>query len=256
MTVDARLSVAITVAIPFFLAVAGGILAVRTLPDANLRERTIWIAVFVGLFFVGLVLSVIQQVRMTTQQTLAESAAHDKDVRIEGDAKYTQGQLESINKVISSLVLSNTSTQEVKDILRGIQSTTKNTSQAPVATSNRVGLRGFSNEELKAKVGEMTAKLRALDNAMILYTDPHQTTRAYQNQQDQWNFLHVECAMLVEEMTSRLPAGSYPTAVGSIQAELTQGVLFGARPLQEISSYMERLALLLPAEKKKSKRLN
>ena len=55
--------------------------------------------------------------------------------------------------------------------------------------------------------------------------------------------------MLIEEMTRRLPPNSYPAENLMMKEELADGPLFGAHPLDDISTYMERLALLLPSGK-------
>jgi hypothetical protein len=74
------------------------------------------------LFLIGVVLSFIQQVRMSTQEQQAEVKAHEKEIRDQGDIKYTQGQLDSINKMLANVISSHASDSQdlTKDLLRGI----------------------------------------------------------------------------------------------------------------------------------------
>ena len=70
----------------------------KALPNAKLVERSWWIAGFIFLFLIGLVLSIVQQVRITSAQQGADAVAHAKDIQNEGATKFTQGQLDSIKQ--------------------------------------------------------------------------------------------------------------------------------------------------------------
>jgi hypothetical protein len=82
-------------------------LAARSLPSETFRyERWCWIASFVGIALVGIVLAFVQQVVLTTEQAEAEKAATTAQARLEADNRFTQGQLDSINKVLAIVVTS------------------------------------------------------------------------------------------------------------------------------------------------------
>jgi hypothetical protein len=153
MTIDGLLSLALAIVIPFLLAAAGGVLAVRTLGDAaEKKEKWVWIGVFILLLVIGIVLGVIQQVRITDQQRTADVDAAAERLRNEGNVKYTQGQLDSINKVLAQVVgevkSSNSSTPEVtKALLEGalLASNRSNGIEAPA-------IQKMSNAQLRSKV--------------------------------------------------------------------------------------------------------
>lgn len=104
MTTDALLALLLNIVIPTLLAVAGGILAIRTFKDAKSTERWAWIGVFLFLFLVAVILGFIQQVRQTSEQKEADEKANAAELRNEGNIKYMQGQLDSINKVLTTVV--------------------------------------------------------------------------------------------------------------------------------------------------------
>ena len=111
MTTDALLAISLNVVIPSLLAVAGGVLAIRAFRDAKSTERWAWLGVFVFLFLVAVVLAFAQQVLFTEEQKRSDDKAAQIEARRSDEAKYTQGQLsftqgqlESINKVLSTVV--------------------------------------------------------------------------------------------------------------------------------------------------------
>jgi len=104
MTPDALLAILLNVCIPCLLAVCGGVLAVRALPVSKARERFVWIAVFVGIAVLGIVLAFFQQVRITMQQQMEDRRTAARELQTQSASTYTQGQLDSINKILSVFV--------------------------------------------------------------------------------------------------------------------------------------------------------
>lgn len=122
MTLDALLAILLNVAIPSLMAVAGGILAIRTYRDAKGPERWAWVSVFVFLFIVAVVLGFVQQVRLTSQQKDSDEKTAAAELRSSGEIKFMQGQLDSINKVLTAVVSRPGDAGLAKDLLKALAS--------------------------------------------------------------------------------------------------------------------------------------
>jgi len=113
MTTDALLTILLNVAIPSVLAILGGILAARSLPAEHIRyERWLWTSGFVSLALLAVVLAVVQQVRLTTDRVEADRKANETEGRLRADSKFTQGQLDTMTKVLTTLASTNTKPQD------------------------------------------------------------------------------------------------------------------------------------------------
>jgi arginine exporter protein ArgO len=158
MSIDGLLSIVLAVLIPFLLAVAGGILAVRALPSETSRiERYWWVAGFVFLLVIGILLSFYQQVRISNNEQIVSKAEKDKEIKAEGEIKYTQGQLDSINKILATIVNSNTldSRGVTLALLRGaLQAGRSGEGVQPPA------IQRMTNQQLRAKVLTFVNTLR------------------------------------------------------------------------------------------------
>lgn len=122
MTLDALLSILLAVVVPGLMALIGGVLAARALPSEPGKknpEMWYWVGGFVFLFLISLVLAFVQQVRNTAQQQAANQKATQAELRSTGEIKYMQGQLDSINKVLSTLS-SNSNPQQTIGILKSL----------------------------------------------------------------------------------------------------------------------------------------
>lgn len=161
MTTDALLAIAVGVLIPFLLAVAGGALAIKALPpETKSSEKSIWISAFIGLFLVGVVLAFCQQVRMTTLQTTADEKDHQKEVKNEGEIKYTQGQLDSINKVLAQAI--QTGGAPDKSLTNALLKGAMQASQARSFGVEPPAIQRMTNAQLKAKVMDFVQQLRKM----------------------------------------------------------------------------------------------
>jgi hypothetical protein len=152
------LSIALAVFIPFLLAVAGGILAVRALPsETSLRERYRWIGGFVFLFVIGIVLSFWQQVRATNHDQVVSQAEKEKEIRAEGEIRYTQGQLDSIHKILADVVNSNAlnSPGAIRALFKGALQAARSTEgiQAPA-------IQGMPPKQLRSKIIDFANAIR------------------------------------------------------------------------------------------------
>lgn len=122
MTIDALLNILLAVVVPLLMAALGGILAAKTLPSEVGKlnpEKWLWIASFIFIFLVSVVLGFVQQVRSTAQEKQTETKAHEKELRDSGEIKYMQGQLDSIGKIMSNLS-SGSDPKQTAAILKGI----------------------------------------------------------------------------------------------------------------------------------------
>ncbi len=95
MKLDALLEILLNVVIPCALALAGGILAARSLSDDKRVERSRWMALLYALPALAIVLAFVQQVRISSRDEGAKPEQQAKDIKTEGDVKYTQGELDS-----------------------------------------------------------------------------------------------------------------------------------------------------------------
>jgi energy-coupling factor transporter transmembrane protein EcfT len=130
MTVDGLLAILLNVAIPSLLALAGGILAIRAFREAKSPERWAWIGVFFGLALVAIVLAFVQQVRFTSQQKEMDAKEASAELRSTNDNKYMQGQLDSINKVLTTVVSKPGDSGLIKDLLKSLASQASDASRS------------------------------------------------------------------------------------------------------------------------------
>jgi hypothetical protein len=160
MTTDALLAIAIGVVIPFALALAGGALAIKALPNSEFNERITWIGIFVFLCLVGVGLSFYQQIRFTKAQTIADQTVQREKLQQEGEVKYTQGELDSINKVLGQVVSAgNSGTQTIaKALLQGALSATSSGSKGVEPPA----IEKMTNQQLRTKVIGFVNALRAV----------------------------------------------------------------------------------------------
>ena len=163
MTADAILAIVLNVAIPSILAILGGILAVRSLPVGAVKyERWLWVSAFLGLALIAIVLSFVQQVRTTTQQREADekSARTVNDLR--SDGKYTQGQLDSINKVLTAIVANpqanSSGTQKALEALLFTTMSAQTKSQQEI--DSQIKAQYVSNAELSKRGIDFANRLR------------------------------------------------------------------------------------------------
>jgi hypothetical protein len=270
MTVDALLAIVVGVAIPFLLAVGGGVLAVRALPNAKSIERCIWICSFIILLLIGVGFAFVQQIRFTTQQAGAGRDVQQREKALDGQNKYTQGQLDSIHTVLSDVVRANAGGGNSKEFIQALVAAT---ALAANKANGPVGLRGLSNAELRDRVLEMTRKIDAIEQQ---YEQDSMTGHfggispeamrqeylsAHTHEEQLFEPIRVEAQLLYEEMLTRLPEDvtriPIPLTIANDDAMVTRSVLehdslAGAYPLRSVSAYMKKLALLLPQSSQKS----
>lgn len=154
MTVDALLNILLSVGVPGLMALVGGILAARALPSKDNKrnpELYIWASGFLSLFIVSLILAFIQQVRITTQQSVSVKEAHEKELNSEGNIKYMQGELDSIGKVLTVSGQGDPAT--VASILKSITVSTTRGVEAPA-------IERMTNQQLRKKVIDFSNLLR------------------------------------------------------------------------------------------------
>ena len=125
VTPDALLAIALNVAIPSTLAVAGGILAVNEFGVDRLAQRRRWIVFFVGVWVLAIVLAFVQQVRTTTQQTIAAQKAAANELRNSNDNKYIQGQLDTIRQVMTAFLQQGGPEKAITPFVRALEGVLK-----------------------------------------------------------------------------------------------------------------------------------
>lgn len=154
MTLDALLNILLAVVVPGLMALIGGVLAARALPreiGKKNPEMWYWISGFVFLFLVSIVLAFVREVRSTAQQRAADQKAAQAELRSTGDIKYMQGQLDSINKVLSTLS-SNSNPQQAIGILKSLIPHSGELA--------RPAIERMSNKDLRGRISAFASQMR------------------------------------------------------------------------------------------------
>ena len=268
MTTDGLIGILLAVVIPGVMAVLGGVLGARSLPGEPEKRRkkiVLWSVIFGALFIFSVLLAGYQQVRATSQQRETEQKAAQEKLLSEGEVKYTQGQLDSINKILASVVQQGGAESRsleaalVKGAL-GASVISRPVNQVPA-------IKQLSNDDLQKRAISMANSIREIDreerNSVPIPLSPNPSNQgsffaaaqtAHIRANDQWGAIHVQCGVLVQEMLTRIPAGSLAsTAVQQqqqYQIDLTieTGRADGANPLTMVADYVERLARALPVK--------
>jgi hypothetical protein len=107
--------------------------------------------IVLGLAFIGL--SIWQSDRLQQKEIVASSQHQTEQVRNEGNLKYMQGQLDSINKVLGT-ISGNNSPQQTAAILKSIL--------PHIETDGKSALEKMSRKELRSKVLEFANQMREL----------------------------------------------------------------------------------------------
>jgi hypothetical protein len=252
MTVDGLLAIVLTAAIPFVLAVLGGILAIKALPDAeSYTRRRRWFIAFILLGVLGIGFAVWQQVRVTAQQKYAddearakqkreEEIARETQSRLEGDKKYTQGQLDSINKVLNGLVQSPKGNENYREIIAAVLAAT---SSAASKSNTPTGLKGLTNAQLRDKANEVAKRIDAIDNQYELDMGATEIRNninfraallaAEARESQNFSQIRPETQIVYEELLLRLPPEvATPTQPQSIEVEQSKYAI-GVVPLAD-----------------------
>lgn len=266
MTVDSLLALLLNVAIPSLLAVAGGLLAAKSLANGNRLEKNLWIALFIFLALVAVGLGFIQQVRLTTQQARIELANQNREALLIGENKFTQGQLLSINTILGALVSKQGQSSADRTVLEALIVATAGKSHDTTSYS-AVGLKGLSNEELRGKAFALVTSIRKIDQTTEEASNPYLRSspgntpqaqreeffssyaRAHAAEEASWQSIRVQARLVIDELVLRLPAESVPKdqmLLSVIKMAVDQGSLAGARPLADVALYIDTLAQLLP----------
>jgi hypothetical protein len=288
MTVDGILAFLLAVGIPFLLASAGGYLAVKALPKEDTAKRRGWIVLFAGLFLIGAVLGIWQQVRATDQQKKSDELASSREQRLITESKYTQGKLDSITLVLGKLISQPDSKQSnIKPTLDALLSATNAAAKqqpSPPAARDIVlpYPENLSNSQLKVASERLVREMKIVvdraetedrRNSDQLTSDwakasqsmtpeeikqkwPEFTTRMFKRSMDLATNVRVEfssrfmqeCVLLRNEMLSRLPSD-----LRTEDKNVNPDNFYVAPPnnlvvARLIVSDMERLASRIPAQ--------
>ncbi len=265
MTLDALLNIAITVVLPFLMALGGGILAARSLQSE--REKRFWIFGFVLVFLLCVALSVVQQVRSTTQEASRQVRDSQRDLVHMGNEKYMQGQLDSINRVLASLS-QNSTPDKTLSLLKSLMTATA----PPTLTKTEYG--ALNNVQLQNAAFKLANDLRELEaqeqaeeyqsgDARMSAIRRATTEVEKSGIWDQYNNLDEQrrltyqtrfrkeffgaAVALRDELLLRIPDSSRIKPQYPIFA-LDNGSLAGASPLAEVATYIEALARRLPVK--------
>lgn len=117
----------------------------------------------------------------------------------------------------------------------------------------------MSNAALKAEALVVVSEIRAIDkqaydeseNMRRGANDAQLINQIYQQERQAWDSLRARCSLIRDEMLIRLPDN--PVKLDQMNAQIVhdtidEGSIAGAYPLRTVATYMEELALSLPAK--------
>lgn len=207
MTIDALLALLLSVGIPALLALAGGVLTVRTL-NTHRVERWSWLTVFIFLFIAASVLGVVQQIRNTNAQVAAKDADAAREGRHLESERYTQGELDSINKVLTAVVSSGGGSNTYQSTMRALLSALPRTSSPQARPA--INIAALSNTELKylaldqvGAIREIEHRASQIEQTSVLNDMTYE--RAYQERRSGWEAIRQQCRSIKDELVKRLP---------------------------------------------------
>lgn len=219
--------------------------------NTNRREKWIWLGVFIVLGASAVFFGIAQQVRMSAAQTRTDQAAREREARLIESQRYTQGQLDSINKVLVAAINSGGGSEAFQTTLKALlNATPKRVSSAPVENKDPP-LSSLSNKELRYRTLEAVGRIHDIENKsgrQIASQKPEEIGQGYEIAREGWVPLHGECLALRDELVTRLPASV--TKLKSpddqvVDAALTEGRVYGLS-LEYTATYLEKLANALP----------
>jgi hypothetical protein len=105
----------------------------------------------------AVVLAFIQQVRITQQNQKSEQTANEREQRLVGEGKYTQGQLDSINKVLTAVVTNESTGSQQNAILGGLLAAVGAANAKPSQSSDPTVL---SNSQLREEALAIARRMR------------------------------------------------------------------------------------------------
>jgi hypothetical protein len=272
VTTGALLSVLLSVAIPFVLAVMGGILAVRSLPAEKFRyERWWWVASFICIALLGIVLAFVQQLILTKEQKETEQKASEAEFRLRSEGRYTQGQLDTMTKVLTALASKPTDPSISKSLIQALAMSTQ-TSTASLPKT-------FSNQQLWDAAIDLSRRLRVFEIQMSeaerqsrdrfdkavaelpgkLFQDKDQTAiqlawntmtsesaKASAARTAAFGSLRSEAMNMRTQLLNRLPPQPENPTVRMV---LDSDVIAGPHPISMLADYIESKARLLDLSK-------
>ncbi len=222
-------------------------MAIKALPNAKFLERSLWICFFAGLLLFGVVLAFVQQVRFTSLQTAADVVAHNKELQLDGANRYTQGQLDSINKVLTALVSSGGGTPDYKNTIEALLNTLPSREKARYKGASETGkLDQLSNADLAKKAMDEAAEMQQIEDDFQAETRTgSEVNAAFNRELGRWGRIRGECSILVSELKARLPQDFSSKEEGA--AAVTNTILHsqelpGRSPLTVASDYIQELA--------------
>ncbi len=241
MTTDAWLAFALGVAIPSILAIMGGILAVKSLGKG--QRLWIWTFAFITFGVLGLVLGVVQQIRITTQQHDAEVAAAEKARQDSNQVSYFRGQLEVLTRILQ-VFAQNSDPKRLAELMKAVP--VPRSSQANPAET----LAGPNLAQLADSAKNLARRFRDLqqnfNNRDIGEREQHKSgvfpRDYYEAQKSDLQPIRLEAIALRLQILSRLPEQPVNRNVTMV---LDDDMLSGPNPLDEVATYFDRLAQLL-----------
>jgi hypothetical protein len=247
MTWDGLLAIGLNVVLPFFMAVAGGILAALSLGEGKRRQQWAWITLFVFLALAAIVLAFVQQVRLSTQQAASDRINAEIQAKANGETKYTQGELDAIQKVLVQLAKNSDPKNAVAlfNALAAIR--LQSPSSAPTATSVPFSL---TNGQMAKLAQNSALRFRELQEQLDIdfqsdrlknhssFVSPDFMERELQKIQP----ARIDARGLRELILKRLPQQPQNSTVSLV---LDENSISGARPLNEVAEYFDELARLL-----------
>jgi len=246
MTTDAILAVLLNVLLPAILAILGGVLAVRSLTNAKQIERWSWVFAFIFFGLAGVLLGVVQQIRLTTQQKLADSQVADERLRASNEVRYTQGELDAIKNLLQ-VFAQNTDPAKQAQLFRSLAGSFKVQAPPPAAAPSTPTV---TNSQLADSAKDIARRFRELQDYYSWHENNERQVHAngingpipqsyYSANISRLQPIRTEAMALRRVILDRLPP---QPKNNDVEGVLDDDSLAGANPLYGVADYFEGLA--------------
>jgi len=245
MTTDGLLAILLNVLLPAITAILGGVLAVRSLGKLKPVEKWLWVSGFVFCGLLGVVIGVVQQIRFSTQQRIAEAEAANSRLQASNEVKYTQGELDAI-KGLLQVFAQNTDPAKQALLVRSLAGSIKLPAPQPTPPATTPGP---TNAQIKNNALDLARRLREFQQR----EDAHWVTERQVHKDNQTAIpqtfftgqlirfapLRLEAQQMRTALLNRLPPQPDNSTV---RMALDEDALAGPEPLFEVANYFEILA--------------
>ena len=144
----------LSILVPSTLSIMGGVLAIHSLPVTHSKtKRWLWLAGFAVMAIASITLGFWQQTLLVDARETARTQTDTDKARLEGEVRYAQGQLDTINKTMIAFIEHNSAgggSDKGMSLLAKVLSAQVEKTNETIAASNR--FYSFSSADLKSAI--------------------------------------------------------------------------------------------------------